>query len=141
VSGPAKKSRNMSDIETTTVSEEGFASTSQVGEFDLRIDATRETGPEPNETLVATYASCFLPAFRVGASQRGEDEIGRVQIDARADLDGDDDLESIAFDVHVEADLGDEVDEIVSRAEDICHVHSALRSELEADVSVQDGAF
>ena len=132
----------MADIETSTVSESGYASTSQVGEFDLQIDATDETGPNPNATLVATYASCYLPAFRVGGSQRGEEELGKIQIDASAELDDDDDLESIAFDVHVEADLDDETAaDIAERAEGICHVHSALREELHADVSVYPGAF
>ena len=132
----------MSDIETTTVSEEGYACTSHVGDFDLQIDATDETGPNPNAALVATYASCFIPAFRVGASQRGVDDLGTLQIDASADLDDEDDLAAIAFDLHVEADLdGDAVDEIVERAEGICHVHAALRDELQADVRVHDGAF
>ncbi|MDB2225468.1 OsmC family protein [Halorubrum ezzemoulense] len=132
----------MADIETSTVSESGYASTSQVGEFDLQIDATDETGPNPNATLVATYASCYLPAFRVGGSQRGEEELGQIQIDASAELDDHDDLESIAFDVHVEADLDDETAaDIAERAEGICHVHSALREELNADVSVYTGAF
>ncbi|GAB7008354.1 OsmC family protein [Halorubrum trueperi] len=132
----------MSDIETTTVSEEGYACTSQVGEFDLQIDATDETGPNPNAALVATYASCFLPAFRVGGSQRGEEDLGTVQIDASADLDGDDDLTAIAFDIHVEADLDDDTAaDVVERAEGICHVHSALRDELHADISVYPGAF
>ncbi|QKG94009.1 OsmC family peroxiredoxin [Halorubrum sp. SS7] len=132
----------MADIETSTVSEEGYASTSQVGEFDLQIDATDETGPNPNATLVATYASCYLPALRVGGSQRGEEDLGKIQIDASADLDDDDDLESIAFDVHVEADLDDETAaDIAERAEGICHVHSALREGLHADVSVYPGAF
>src|SRR6056297_4266096 len=98
----------MSDIETSTVSEEGYACTSQVGDFDLQIDATDETGPNPNATLVATYASCFLPAFRVGGQQRGHDDLGKVQIDASADLDDDDDLASIHFAIHVAADLDDE---------------------------------
>jgi len=132
----------MADIETSTVSESGYASTSQVGEFDLQIDATDETGPNPNATLVATYASCYLPAFRVGGSQRGEEELGKIQIDASAELDDHDDLESIAFDVHVEADLDDETAaDVAERAEGICHVHSALREELHADVSVYTGAF
>ena len=132
----------MADIETSTVSESGYASTSQVGEFDLQIDATDETGPNPNATLVATYASCYLPAFRVGGSQRGEEELGQIQIDASAELDDHDDLESIAFDVHVEADLDDgAAADIAERAEGICHVHSALREELYADVSVYTGAF
>ncbi|MGZ0745643.1 OsmC family protein [Haloparvum sp. AD34] len=132
----------MSDIETTTVSEEGYACTSQVGDFDLQIDATDETGPNPNAALVATYASCFIPAFRVGAQQRGEEDLGKLQIDASAELDEDDDLASIDFDLHVEADLDEDTfDEIVERAEGICHVHAALREELEADVSVHGGAF
>ena len=132
----------MSDIQTTTVSEEGYACTSQVGDFDLQIDATDETGPNPNAALVATYASCYLPAFRVGGSQRGEEDLGKIQIDASAELDDDDDLAAIAFDVHVEAELEDEtVDDIAERAEGICHVHAALRDELNADVSVYPGAF
>ncbi|MUW15606.1 OsmC family peroxiredoxin [Halorubrum sp. CBA1125] len=132
----------MADIETSTVSEEGYASTSQVGDFDLQIDATDETGPNPNAALVATYASCYIPAFRVGGSQRGEDDLGKIQIDASADLDEDDDLESIVFDVHVEADLDDETAaDVAERGEEICHVHSALRDELHADISVYPNAF
>ncbi|RAW45774.1 OsmC family peroxiredoxin [Halorubrum sp. 48-1-W] len=132
----------MSDIETTTVCEEGYACTSQVGDFDLQIDATDETGPNPNAALVATYASCYIPAFRVGGGQRGEDDLGKLQIDASATLDDEDDLESIVFDLHVEADLDDETaEEIVARGEDICHVHSALKADLQAEINVHSGAF
>ncbi|MFC6825837.1 OsmC family protein [Halopelagius fulvigenes] len=132
----------MSDIQTSTVSEEGFASTSQVGDFELTIDATNEDGPDPNQVLVADYASCFLPAFRVGGQQTGHDDLGKVQIDADADLNDDDDLERISFAIHVEANLDDgEFDEIVDRAEGICHVHAALREELHADIEVHGGAF
>lgn len=132
----------MSDIQTSTVSDDGFASTSQVGEFELTIDATDEAGPNPNAVLVADYASCYLPAFRVGAQQRGHDDLGTVQIDADADLDDDDDLEAIRFDIYVEADLDDgTLAEIVDRADGICHVHSALRAELQAEVTVHGNAF
>ena len=132
----------MSDIETTTVCEEGYASTSQVGDFELTIDATGEEGPGPNAVLVADYASCYIPAFRVGAEQRGHEDIGKVQIDASASVDDDDDLESISFEVHVEADIDDdELDDIVARGEDICHVHSALREGLHAEISAHGDAF
>jgi len=132
----------MSDIRTSTVSDDGFASSSQAGEYELTIDPTGETGPGPNAVLVADYAACFLPAFRVGAQQRGVDDLGTVQIDADADLDDDDDLEAIRFGVYVEADLDDEtLAEIVERAEGICHVHSALRPELHAEISVHGDAF
>lgn len=130
----------MADIETTTVSEEGFASQSQVGDFELTVDPSNETGPDPNQTLVADYASCFLPAFRAGGQQRGHDDLGQVQIDAEGDLDDEDDLEAIRFTIQVEEDLDDD-DELVSRAKDICHVHAALREGLHADVTVEGGAF
>mgnify|MGYP000326559727 FL=1 len=132
----------MSDIETITVSDEGFACVNQVGDFEFTIDATDEEGPNPNAALVATYASCFLPAFRVGGQQRGHDDLGEIQIDASADLDDDDDLDSIHFAIHVGADLDDEtLAEIVERAEGICHVHTALREGLHADIDVYGDAF
>jgi len=132
----------MSDIETTTVSEEGFACTNRVGGFEFTVDATDAEGPNPNAALVATYASCFLPAFRVGGEQRGHDDLGKVQIDADADLDGNDDLAAIHFNIHVAADIDDETAaELVDRAEDICHVHSALRDDLAAEIAVYGDAF
>lgn len=132
----------MSTIETSTVSEEGYASTSQVGDFELSIDATEETGPGPNAVLVADYASCFLPAFRVGGNKEGVDDLGTIQIDAEAEIDEGDDLAAIGFTIHVEADLSDEeFDAIVDRAEDICHVHAALKPELHAEIDVHGGAF
>ena len=131
----------MADITVSSTSEEGFATTSRLGDFELTIDATNETGPDPNETLVADYASCYIPAFRVAGQQRDHDDLGKIEIDAEADLDGDDDLEAIRFDMRVEADISGEEDELVERGEEICHVHSALREELHADISVESGAF
>jgi organic hydroperoxide reductase OsmC/OhrA len=132
----------MADIQTSTVSEEGFVSTSQAGDYELTVDATGEEGPTPNQVLVADYAACFLPAVRVGGQQRGHDDLGKVQIDADADLDEDDDLASISFTIHVEAALDDEeLDEIVERAEGICHVHSALREGLHAEIEAYGDAF
>jgi organic hydroperoxide reductase OsmC/OhrA len=132
----------MADIETTTVCEEGYACTNEVGGFELTVDATGEEGPDANQVLVADYASCWLPAFRVGAGQRGHDDVGRLQIDASAELDDDDDLASISWVLHVEADLDDdELAEIVERANDICHVHSAVREGLHPDVEAHGNAF
>jgi organic hydroperoxide reductase OsmC/OhrA len=130
----------MSDITVSSTCEEGYTTESIVGDWDLVIDATDENGPNPNRVLVADYASCFIPAFRVGANKEGFDDIGTVRIESSAELDDEDDLSSISFDLHVEADLGDSVDDIVARAEDICHVHAALRAELHADISVTDNA-
>ncbi|MFC6904494.1 OsmC family protein [Halalkalicoccus tibetensis] len=132
----------MTDIETTSVSEQGFVTNSQVGDFELTIDATDEEGPNPNQVLVADYASCFLPAFRVAGQQRDHDDLGKLQIDAEADLDDDDDLSTVRFEIYVEEDLDDdELDEIVDRAEGICHVHAALRDDLHAEISAEGGAF
>jgi organic hydroperoxide reductase OsmC/OhrA len=130
----------MADIDITSTSTEGYATTSGIGEWELTVDATDQQGPNPNAVLAADYASCFIPAFRVGAQQEGFEDLGAIQVDVAADLDDDDDLSGIAFDIAVEASLGDSVDDVVARAEDICHVHSALREDLHADISVADGA-
>lgn len=129
----------MADIEATTTSEEGYATTSVIGEWELTIDATGEEGPTSNAVLAADYAACFIPALRVAANkERVSDDIGTVEIDVSADLDDGDDLAAIAFDIRVEGSLGDSPDDVIARAEDICHVHSALREELHADISVED---
>jgi uncharacterized OsmC-like protein len=132
----------MADITVSSVSEEEFTTESDIdGEWELVVDALGEDGPTPNQVLAADYASCYIPAFRVGAQKEGYDDIGRVEVDVGADLDDEDDLASISFDIRVEADLGDDVAAIVERGEDICHVHAALREGLHADISVEDDAF
>jgi organic hydroperoxide reductase OsmC/OhrA len=131
----------MTDILIETTSEEGFASRSIVGDFELLLDAEGEEGPQTNPTLVATYAGCWIPAFRVAAQQRDVDDLGRIEIESEADLDGDDDLEAIRFKVKTEADLGEDKDDVVDRAHEICHVDAALREDLRAEVVVEDGVF
>lgn len=132
----------METIEATTTSESGYTSVSRVGEYELTIDAANEEGPNPNEVLVADYTSCFIPAFRVGANKEGHDDLGQIDIDAEADVDDGDDLDAIRFSMRVEADLSeDEFDNIVERAENICHVHDALREDLHADIEVDGNAF
>lgn len=132
----------MADVESTTTSEEGYTSVSRVGDYELTVDATDQEGPNPNQVLIADYASCFIPAFRVGADQEGHDDVGKITIEVEGDLDDDDDLTAIRFTMHVEADLSDdELDAVVDRAEDICHVHAALREELHADITVHGGQF
>ena len=130
----------MDDVSLTTISDDGFDTQSLIGDFELEIDPMEKTGPNPNAVLVADYASCFLPAVRLGARKAGEDDLGRMEIDATATLDDDDHLESIAFTLSVEADV-DDPDELVSRGEELCHVHAALREELHADVTVETDAF
>ncbi|UPM43251.1 OsmC family protein [Halocatena salina] len=132
----------METIEATTTSESGYTSVSRVGEYELTIDAANEEGPTPNEVLVVDYVSCFVPAFRVGANKEGHDDLGRIDVDAEADIDDSDDLDAVRFSMNVEADLSDEeFDDIVERAENICHVHDALREGLHADVEVNGNAF
>jgi uncharacterized OsmC-like protein len=131
----------MTDIESTTTNDAGFHALSRVGDFELSIDATTEEGPSPNEVLVADYASCYTFAFRAGAQRNDYDDLGKIQTDASADLDDDDDLEAIRFDMHVESDLDeDERAELKELADEICHVHAALKEELYADVSIHPGA-
>ena len=132
----------MPDIVTTTTNDDGFAAGNHLGEYEIDIDAREETGPSPNQVLVADYASCFTFAFRAGAMRSGYDDLGQVQTEAEATLDEDDDLTEISFTMLVEAALtDDEVSDLLGKAEDICHVHAALREDLHADVTVEPDAF
>jgi uncharacterized OsmC-like protein len=131
----------MSDIEITTNNDEGFGATSSIGEFELSTHAQADTGPSPNEVVVADYAQCFAYAFRA-TGMRGEvGDVGAIQTEAEATLDEEDDLEAISFTMHVEADLtDDEVDELLAGAEDLCHVRAALKPSLHAEVTVRTDA-
>jgi uncharacterized OsmC-like protein len=126
----------MADIEVTSTSTAGYTTRSEIGEWEMTIDATDQEGPNPNAVLVANYASCFIPALRVAASETGVDDLGTIDIEVSADLDEDDDLESIAFDLSVEGSLDADTD-LIARAEEICHVHAALREELQAEVTLK----
>jgi len=130
----------MADIEVESTCEEGYTVESVInGEWQLVVDALSEEGPSANEVLAADYASCYIPAFRVAADKHGYDDIGEVTVEVAAELDEDDDLEAIDFHIEVEESLGDDEQDIVELGEDICHVHSALREELHADISIESG--
>ena len=130
----------MTDIEVTSTCEEAYTVNNVIdSEWELTVDALQENGPDANQVLAADYASCYLPALRVAADKNGYDEIGTIEIDVEADINDDDDLEAIRFDLSVEADLGDDAREIVELGEEICHVHSAVREDLHADINVESG--
>lgn len=130
----------MTDIEVSSVCEEGYTVESVIdGEWELVVDALSKDGPSANQVLAADYASCYIPAFRVAAQKTGYDDIGTVEISVEADLDDDDDLEAMRWHIEVEADLGDDEQDIVELGEEICHVHSALREELHADITIESG--
>ena len=132
----------MADIESHTVNEEKFFATSRVGDFELSIDSTGNDGPTPNETLVAAYAACYTAAFRAGGQREHDVDVGRLEIDAEADVDDDDDITAIRFTLRVEADLDDDqVDAMIESADDICHIHAAVTEGIEADVDVVSNAF
>lgn len=132
----------MSDIEVTSVCEEGYTVESDIdGEWQLVVDALGENGPNAQQVLVADYASCYIPAFRVAADQEGYDDVGQIEVETEADLDEDDDVESVSFRLQVEASLDGNGQTIAEVAEDICHVHSSLIDENHADVTVEEEAF
>jgi len=120
-----------------TTSTEGYSSTSEIGEYTLEIDATGEQAPDTLETLLASYAACYVPALRVGAKQRNAGELGEITIDVTGELNDDDKLAAIQFDISTAADLDDETAEkVVERALELCKVHDALKSDLHAEVSL-----
>ncbi|MFO7834206.1 MAG: OsmC family protein [Halohasta sp.] len=130
----------MNEFSLTTSNPDGYDTESVIGDFALAIDPMDETGPNPNAVLVADYASCFLPAVRMGAQQNGYDDLGEMAIEAAAAVDDHADLQSIEFTLKVEAAV-DDPDELVALGEELCHVHAALREGLAADVTVADEAF
>ncbi|PSQ45966.1 hypothetical protein BRD17_00400 [Halobacteriales archaeon SW_7_68_16] len=128
--------------EVICVSEEGMTSTNAVRDFEVTIDATGKTAPDTLESLLAAYASCYVPALRVGGEQRGIEDLGHVEIDAHGELNDDDKLEAVRFDVRVEADPDDEtMERAVHRANDLCKVHDAMKGSLHPDVAVKTDAF
>ncbi|MFB6298092.1 MAG: OsmC family protein [Salinirussus sp.] len=131
----------MSDIEVQSTNEDGFSASSTIGDAELSTHAQGTDGPSPNEVLVADYAQCFTYAFRATGMRGAVGDVGAIRTDAEADLDDEDDLTAIRFTMHVEADLSDdEVEELLAGAEDLCHVHAAVKPELYADVTVQTGS-
>ncbi len=126
----------------TTVSTEGFDSISQIRDWEVSIDPTGESAPDTLELLLADYAACAVPAFRVGAEQRGVEDLGRLEIEVSGELNDDDKLASVSFDAAVETELEDgKAAEILERVEALCKVHDALKPELHADMSLRGGAF
>ena len=128
--------------EVTTTSEEGYQSDNEIRDFERTIDATGEAAPDTLEAVLAAYASCYVPALRVGAEQRGVGDLGRIEIDAEGDLNDDDKLQAVRFTVRTEAEVDDEqADEVASRANELCKVHDALKADLAAEITVEGGAF
>lgn len=124
--------------EVTTTSDEGFSAENQIRDFNIDIDATGEDAPDTLEVLLATYASCYVPALRVGAEQRDVGDLGKIEIDVDGSLNDDDKLKAVSFTVKTATEMTDEqADKVVTRANQLCKVHDALKAELEADVSVE----
>ncbi|SEH16015.1 Organic hydroperoxide reductase OsmC/OhrA [Natronorubrum sediminis] len=127
--------------QVTTVSDDGFAATNEVRDFEATIDPNGEESPDTLETLLSAYGTCYVPALRVGGQQRGVDDLGRIEIETTGDLNDDDKLESISFDISVEASIDDETgSEIIERANELCKVHDALKSDLHAETSIRGDA-
>ncbi|MFB6087225.1 MAG: OsmC family protein [Haloarculaceae archaeon] len=127
----------------TTVSEEGYGSTTDVrGEFSVDIDPSGEDAPDTLESLLAAYGACYVPALRVGAKQRDVGDLGRIELDVSGTLNDDDKLDGIAFDVAVEADVSEEEgNQAIDRAFDLCKVHDALKGSLHAETTFEGDAF
>lgn len=123
-----------------TVSSEGFTASTEIRDFDLDLDATGDEAPDTLEALLATYGACYVPALRVGGQQNGVEDLGHVEIDITGELNDDDKLASVHFDVRLEEDVDDStIQDIVDRADALCKVRDALKSDLHASVEVEAG--
>jgi len=128
--------------QVTTVSEDGYASTTEIRDFSVDIDPGGESAPDTLESLLASYGACYVPALRVGAKQRDVGELGEIELSITGELNDDDKLESIHFHIAVGADVTEEEGaEAIDRAFDLCKVHDALKSDLHAETTFEGGAF
>lgn len=128
--------------EVTTISEEGYKAENQVREFEVTIDSTGEEAPDTLESLLAAYGSCYVPAIRVAAEQRGVGDLGRIEIDVTGDTNDDDKLDAIQFAIKTETTIEDDkADQVIERANELCKVHDAVKQQLKADMTVESGAF
>jgi organic hydroperoxide reductase OsmC/OhrA len=132
---------NVMSKEVHSVSEEGYSTENTIRDFETTVDATGEAAPDTLEALLAAYASCYVPALRVGAEQRQAGDLGHIEIDTTGELNDDDKLASVHFDVKVAGDIGDKGDAIVERAHELCKVGDAVKAELEAEVDIEGDAF
>ena len=125
----------------TTESNEGFVSNTNLGEDSITIDGSGEETADTLEHLLATYAACYIPALRVGAKQRNIGELGRIQIEAAGELNDNDKLESVTFDILVDTELDEEAaTTLITRANELCKVHDALKPSLYASVTINEVA-
>ena len=128
--------------QVTTVSEEGYESTTEVRDFSVDIDPGGESAPDTLEALLASYGACYVPALRVGAKQRDVGELGHIELAITGDLNDDDKLDGITFDIAVGADVSEEEgQEAIDRAFDLCKVHDALKADLHAETTFEGDAF
>lgn len=126
----------------TTTSASGYVSTSTIREFSVEIDATGESAPDTLESLLATYASCYVPALRVGGEQRGTGDLGEVTFEVTGELNDDDKLEAIHFDITTAASLDrDSATAVIERANALCKVHDALKESVRASITVDGHAM
>lgn len=126
----------------TTVSEEGYASTTEIRDFSVDIDPGGESAPDTVESLLAAYGACYVPALRVGAKQRDAGELGRVEIDVSGEVNDDGKLQNVDFDIRVEEDVSDDAgQEAIDRGFELCKVHDALKDDLHAETTFQGDAF
>jgi uncharacterized OsmC-like protein len=128
--------------QVTTVSEEGFASTTDIRDFSVDIDPGGESAPDTLESLLAAYGACYVPALRVGAKQRDVGELGHIELDITGDLNDDDKLAGITFDIAVENDVSEaDGQKVIDRAFELCKVHDALKTDLHAETNFEGDAF
>lgn len=126
----------------TTISDEGYGSTTEIRDFSVDIDPTGESAPDTLEALLASYGACYVPALRVGAKQRDVGELGAIELDISGDLNDDDKLAGVTFDIKVEEDVSEEDGQkAIDRAFELCKVHDALKADLHAETTFEGDAF
>lgn len=127
------------DLSATSTA--GFRTSASIRDYTIEIDATGKASPDTQETLLAAYAACYVPALRVGADRLDIEPLGEIAIEVNAETGNDEKLTSIQFHVTVETSLTqDDREALIEEAASLCKVHAALREELTANVTITSSA-
>lgn len=124
-------------LTVSTRSPAGFQSTAAIRSFSIDIDPTGEDAPDTLESLLASYGACYVPALRVAADKHDGPDLGAVDIEVTGRLNEDDKLAGVSFSITTDGGLdAATAADVVRSANALCKVHDALRSDLEANITL-----
>ena len=119
--------------------EGGFRCRVQAGQFELRVDEPLsaggdDTGPQPTELFLASFASCMAISIAYAARKR-EITLGDLSVKAVGTYDGPK-FSHIRIEVTSSHEDRDELAMLVDRGKRVCYVSNTLRAVDDTEVVI-----